>query len=63
MLTLVARGLTNREIAATLVISDKTAAVHVSHILRKLDAPNRVEAAAIAHRLLPPHGRGRELES
>ena len=63
VLTLVARGLTNREIAATLVISAKTAAVHVSHILRKLDAPNRVEAAAIAHRLLPPHGGRRELES
>ena len=63
MLTLVARGLTNREIAATLVISVKTAGVHVSHILRKLDVPNRVEAAAIAHRLLPPHGGRRELES
>jgi DNA-binding CsgD family transcriptional regulator len=28
-----------------------TAGVHVSNILRKLDAPNRREAAAIAHRL------------
>ena len=63
VLTLVALGLTNREIAATLVISVKTAGVHVSHILRKLNAPNRVEAAAIAHRLLPPHGERRELES
>ena len=54
VLTLVARGYTNREIAATLVISVKTASVHVSHILRKLDAPNRREAAAIAHRLAPP---------
>jgi DNA-binding CsgD family transcriptional regulator/tetratricopeptide (TPR) repeat protein len=53
VLTLVARGYTNREIAATLVISVKTASVHVSHILRKLGAPNRLEAAAIAHRLLP----------
>jgi hypothetical protein len=26
-------------------------AEHVSHILRKLDAPTRLEAAAIAHRL------------
>jgi DNA-binding NarL/FixJ family response regulator len=51
VLTLVARGYTNREIAAALVISVKTASVHVSHILRKLDAPNRHEAAAIAHRL------------
>ena len=55
VLALVARGCTNREIAATLVISVKTAGVHVSHILRKLDAPNRLEAAAIAHRLAPPH--------
>ena len=54
MLALVARGLTNREIAAALVISVKTASVHVSHILRKLDAPTRLEAAAIAHRLTPP---------
>ncbi len=57
VLTLVARGYTNREIATTLVISVKTAGVHVSHILRKLDAPNRLEAAAIAHRLLPPPDR------
>jgi DNA-binding CsgD family transcriptional regulator/tetratricopeptide (TPR) repeat protein len=54
VLALVARGLTNREIADALVISVKTAGVHVSHILRKLDAPNRVEAAAIAQRLSPP---------
>jgi DNA-binding CsgD family transcriptional regulator len=51
VLNLIARGLTNREIADELVISVKTAGVHVSHILRKLDAPNRREAAAIAHRL------------
>ena len=54
VLTLVARGYTNREIADALVISVKTASVHVSHILRKLAAPNRREAAAIAHRLSPP---------
>jgi DNA-binding CsgD family transcriptional regulator/tetratricopeptide (TPR) repeat protein len=54
VLTLVARGYTNREIGAALVISVKTASVHVSHILRKLDAPNRREAAAIAHRLALP---------
>jgi DNA-binding NarL/FixJ family response regulator len=51
VLTLVARGLTNREIAAALVISVKTASAHVSHILRKLDVPTRVEAAALAHRV------------
>ena len=54
VLTLVARGYTNREVADTLVISVKTASVHVSHILRKLAAPTRGEAAAIAHRLTPP---------
>ena len=57
VLTLVARGYTNREIATTLVISVRTASVHVSHILRKLGAPNRLEAAAIVHRLSPPHAR------
>jgi DNA-binding CsgD family transcriptional regulator/tetratricopeptide (TPR) repeat protein len=51
VLDLLARGCTNREIAATLVISVKTAGIHVSHILRKLGVPNRQEAAAIAHRL------------
>jgi DNA-binding CsgD family transcriptional regulator/tetratricopeptide (TPR) repeat protein len=57
VLKLVARGYTNREIAATLVISVKTVSVHVSHILRKLGVPNRLEAAAIAHRLAPPPGQ------
>jgi DNA-binding CsgD family transcriptional regulator/tetratricopeptide (TPR) repeat protein len=55
VLTLVARGYTNREIAEALVISVKTASVHVSHILRKLGAPNRLEAAMTAHRLTPSH--------
>jgi DNA-binding CsgD family transcriptional regulator len=54
VLTLLARGYTNRQIAEALVISARTAGVHVSHILRKLGAPNRREAAAIAHRLSPP---------
>ena len=53
VLRLIARGYTNREIAETLIISVKTAGVHVSNILRKLDAPNRLEAAAIAHQIAP----------
>ena len=42
-----ARGRTDREIAEQLFISKKTASVHVSNILRKLDVTNRVEAGRI----------------
>jgi DNA-binding CsgD family transcriptional regulator len=48
VLALVAQGRTNRQIAEALYISVKTASVHVSNILMKLDAQNRGEAAAIA---------------
>jgi DNA-binding NarL/FixJ family response regulator len=51
VLGLLAEGASNREIADALVISEKTASVHVSHILAKLGARNRAEAATIAHRL------------
>jgi ATP/maltotriose-dependent transcriptional regulator MalT len=51
VLTLVAEGRTNRQIAESLFISDKTASVHVSNILAKLGVANRGEAAAVAHRL------------
>ena len=54
VLGLVARGYTNPDIAKALFISVKTASVHVSNILRKLDVPNRREAAAVAHRLTTP---------
>ncbi len=53
VLQLLARGYTNREIAAELVISVKTASVHVTHILRKLDVASRLDAARIAQRLAP----------
>ena len=49
VLRLVAAGRSNREIAAELFISAKTASVHVSNILAKLGAATRTEAAAIAH--------------
>jgi DNA-binding CsgD family transcriptional regulator len=51
VLRLVAAGKSNREIAAELFISAKTASVHVSNILAKLGVPSRGEAAAAAHRL------------
>jgi DNA-binding NarL/FixJ family response regulator len=57
----VARGYTNREIADALVISVKTASVHVSHILGKLAVPNWMEVAAIAHRVAVPGGAPAEL--
>jgi DNA-binding CsgD family transcriptional regulator/tetratricopeptide (TPR) repeat protein len=51
VLSHVAAGLTNRQIAERLFISENTAGVHVSNILGKLDAASRTEAAAIALRL------------
>ena len=51
VLRLVVEGRSNSEIAGELFISIKTASVHVSNILRKLEVANRVEAAALARRL------------
>ena len=45
-----ARGRTDRQIADELYISKKTVSVHVSNILRKLDAANRIEAGEIGQR-------------
>lgn len=50
VLTLMVDGRTNKEIAAALFISEKTASVHVSHILAKLGVRSRVQAVAVAHR-------------
>ncbi|MDX6301783.1 MAG: hypothetical protein QOF53_2997 [Nocardioidaceae bacterium] len=50
ILALVAQGRSNGEIARQLFISTKTVSVHVSHILAKLRASGRTEAAAIARR-------------
>ena len=51
VLGLLMTGQRNREIAKALYMSVSTASVHVSNILNKLGAKNRMEAAAIAHRL------------
>ena len=51
MLGCLVAGLTNGEIADRLFISAKTASVHVSNILRKLDVSGRQEAARAGHRL------------
>jgi len=50
VLALLAEGATNREIGETLFMAEKTASVHVSRILTKLNARSRTEAAAVAHR-------------
>jgi DNA-binding CsgD family transcriptional regulator len=51
VLSLVAEGLRNAEIAQRLVVSEKTVSHHVSAVLRKLDVRTRGEAAAAAFRL------------
>jgi ATP/maltotriose-dependent transcriptional regulator MalT len=51
VLTLVARGLTNREIAAALVISEKRPASTCRTFSRSSTCPTGREAAAIAHRV------------
>jgi DNA-binding NarL/FixJ family response regulator len=51
VLAALAEGATNREIAASLFMAEKTASVHVSRILTKLGVRSRTEAAAVAHRL------------
>jgi DNA-binding CsgD family transcriptional regulator len=51
VLALIAQGMTNREIARRLFITEKTAGAHVSGILATLGVRSRVEAATTAHRL------------
>jgi DNA-binding NarL/FixJ family response regulator len=52
-------GETDREIAEALFISKKTASVHVSNLLRKLDASSRIEAGRIGR----AHGLGASVAS
>ena len=58
VLELLAEGLTNRRIAKTLFITEKTVSAHVTHILEKLQVTNRSEAGAIArsHGKAPAEG-------
>jgi DNA-binding NarL/FixJ family response regulator len=48
VLRLVAKGLGNKEIAGTLKIAEVTVKLHVSHVLEKLGAKDRTEAATVA---------------
>ena len=48
ILAFIAAGQNNREIAASLYLSEKTVKTHVTHILRKLKLPDRTKAAIFA---------------
>src|SRR5205807_8918217 len=48
VLRLLARGLSNKQVAERLVITTKTAGSHIEHIYRKIDASNRAQASLFA---------------